>query len=429
MRSWLTPAGRAGRAGALRTALMAGAFGAVLLGLIGIGFRLGPRLALAQDRPITDRDYVLDLYQGPVLGAGRMVSMGGAAVALAEGSASMLVNPAAPAVRPATSTGDWDWDWHADWLDPSLAQDYDNDGRTTETRLGEAPLVTLGVIGQYRSWGLGASILTTERTTEIDGATGTGQVTSSFLIGRVILAHAFERPRVTVGLGVRTVLFDVERTAMGEDGAGQARSQGLYSVGGASLEAGAVWQPADRDLRVGAAVKLAVRGRGGSASCDPQSCGDYILPRAVAVPWEAALGFAWRRGPTRWNRHIAQPWRDERGLIMTADLVFTGPTYEGHAFEAFLDKMLRPSGRDTSISVRAGAEHEWLPGRLRVRGGSYWEPGRIAGADGRLHVTAGLEWRFWQFRFRSDPYRLRFSITADVARDYRNGGVSMGLWH
>jgi hypothetical protein len=423
------PAGRAGQAGALRVTLVAGAFGAVLLGAGLPG--PGRRAALAQEQPITDRDYVLDLYQGPVLGAGRMVSMGGAAVALAEGSASMLVNPAAPAIRLPTSIDEWDWDWHADWLDPSLARDYDNDGRPNEIGLGEAPLITLGAIGQYRGWGLGTSIVMGTRAIELGASSGgADQLTSSFVIGRVILAHAFERPRVTVGLGVRTVLFDVARTAMaiGEDG-GQERSESRYAAGGASLEAGAVWQPVDRDLRVGAAVKLAVQGRGSSVRCDPATCDGPVPPRAVNVPWEVALGFAWRWGPTRWNRRMAGPWRDERALILTGDVVFTGPTHDGHAYEAFLDEMLRPSGRDASVSVRAGAEHEWLPGRLRVRGGSYWEPGRVEGANGRLHVTTGLEWRFWQFRFRDEPYRLRFSLTADVARDYRNGGVSIGLWH
>ena len=130
-----------------------------------------------------------------------------------------------------------------------------------------------------------------------------------------------------------------------------------------------------------------------------------------------------------WQIYLTAPPIPKSVVTTGGDVVFTGPTHDGHAYEAFLDEMLRPSGRHTSISVRAGAEHEWLPGRLRVRGGSYWEPGRIEGASGRLHATAGLEWRFWQFHVRDQPYRVRLSITGDVARDYRNGGVSIGLWH
>jgi hypothetical protein len=190
-----------------------------------------------------------------------------------------------------------------------------------------------------------------------------------------------------------------------------------------------VWRPADRDLRVGAAVALPVVASGGSATCDPEDCAGYILPRAVSVPWEASAGVAWRRAATRWNRLIHARWRDERSLILSGDVVLTGATEDGHAFEAFLDKTLLPSGRKVSVSVRAGAEYEWLPGRLRVRGGSYWEPGRIVGADGRLHVTAGVEWRFWQLRLWGEGYRLRLAATADLARDYGNGGVSVGLWH
>jgi hypothetical protein len=410
MRPWARWRARAALPIAVTGVLAAGAV------LAGPG---GARLAHAQDAPITDRDYVLDYYQGPVLGSVRIVGMGGAAVALAEGSASMPVNPASPAVRPATSTREWDWDWHLDWLSPSLARDYDNDGRIRESALADAPLVTAGGLGQYRSWAVGISGQVASRTI----ALGTGErLTPGFLIGRLVVARSFDERRITVGLGLRTANFDLVRRSGGRD-------ETLFSIASASLEAGVVWRPADRDLRVGAAVALPVTATGGSASCDPESCAGYILPRAISVPWEMSAGVAWRRAATRWNRLIHAPWRDERSLIVSGDVVLTGATEDGHAFEAFLDKTLLPSGRGVSVSVRAGTEYEWLPGRLRVRGGSYWEPGRIMDADGRLHVTAGVEWRFWQLALWGDPYRLRLAVTADLARDYGNGGVSVGLWH
>jgi hypothetical protein len=419
------PPGRETRAS---RAARARAPGFVLVLCLGLAW---PGLVHGQGTPITDRDYVIDLYQGPVLGSVRIVGMGGAAVALAEGSASMLVNPASPAVRPATSTRAWDWDWHFDWLDPSLARDYDNDGRIRATRFAEAPLLTFGVVGQYRSWAIGLSGLTATRTIDLESVDGVDQLSPSYLIGRVVVARSFDERRLTVGLGVRTAQLDLVRRTVetAADGTQRETTTTLFSVGSASLEAGAVWQPADRDLRVGAAVALPITAREGSVGCDPANCAGYILPRAISAPWEVSAGVAWRRALTRWNRPIHAPWRDERALILAGDIVLTGATQDGHAFEAFLDKTLLPSGRQVSVSARAGAEYEWLPGRLRVRGGGYWEPGRIEGADGRLHVTAGVEWRFWQFEFWDERYRLRLAITGDVARDYGNGGISVGLWH
>ncbi|HWN66329.1 MAG TPA: hypothetical protein VNM90_01755 [Haliangium sp.] len=379
----------------------------------------GAGLARAQEVPITDRDYAIDSYQGPVLGSARILGMGGAVVALAEGSATMLVNPASPAVRRATSTDEWDWDWHLDWLDSSSTQDYDNDGRIRESELAQSPLVTLGVVGQLRAWAVGIGGLITTRTITLD----TGErLTPSILIGRLVVARSFDERRVTVGLGLRTANFDLVRASGGAEDT-------LFALANASLEAGVVWQPADRNLRVGATAALPVVARDGVTTCDPESCAGYILPRAVSVPWEASAGVAWRRARTRWNQVIQAPFRDERSLIVSGDVVLTGATRDGHAFEAFLDKTLQPSGRAVSVSVRAGAEYEWLPGRLRVRGGSYWEPGRITGADGRLHVTGGLEWRIWQVSLWRKPYRLQVGITGDLARDYGNGGLSVGLWH
>src|SRR5262245_54829926 len=78
--------------------------------------------------PVTDTDYGIDLYQGGALGSIRIVAMGGAAVAVAEGSSGTIANAAAPAVRRATSTGSWDWDWHIDYLSSVRASDWDNNG-------------------------------------------------------------------------------------------------------------------------------------------------------------------------------------------------------------------------------------------------------------------------------------------------------------
>jgi hypothetical protein len=79
--------------------------------------------------------------------------------------------------------------------------------------------------------------------------------------------------------------------------------------------------------------------------------------------------------------------------------------------------------------LRTGAEYEWIPGRLRVRGGAYWEPGRFEGVAGRGHATLGFDLRLFGFSFLGDRYRLRFSSAADGAARYANVLFSLGFWH
>ncbi|HUH04646.1 MAG TPA: hypothetical protein VML75_21770, partial [Kofleriaceae bacterium] len=171
---------------------------------------------------ITSRNYAIDLYLGPVLGSGRIVGMGGAAVALAEGSAGMLANPASPAVRPATSKGNWDWDWHLDWLSPQLGSDFDRNGiPSAEGDLDLTPFVTAGAVGIYKKWALGVSINSFQQ--------DAGPVRPTFVIGEVSLARSFLAEQLVAGLGVRT--GDLEVT--------DDESRVLFQITGSALQAGA----------------------------------------------------------------------------------------------------------------------------------------------------------------------------------------------
>ncbi|MCP4446028.1 MAG: hypothetical protein GY811_11880 [Myxococcales bacterium] len=151
------------------------------------------------------------------------------------------------------------------------------------------------------------------------------------------------------------------------------------------------------------------------------------------MPWEASVGVARRHSPLAWNRSAATRWVDQRALPWAVDLVVTGKTARGAGIEAFGLHKLQPSGRKHAFSVRGGVKYEWFPGRFRVRGGSYFEPGRFkdpAGDDigGRIHLTLGADLRVWQFSFWEKPYRVRFSLTSDVAENFGNGGFSIGFW-
>ena len=409
---------------------------------------LAPAAASAQEQPafpaITSRDYTLDLHQGAVLGSGQTVGMGGTAVATGVGSAGSLFNPAAVAVRPDNSPAQFDWDWHFDYLSSAVGTDFDNNGinQSEEYGLFDGPLITAGFVGQYFEWGLGATLIyykhPIERTADVS-------LLPQTLIGRLSLARTFLADQLTVGLAIRAGQFSMLRIAPGPGGFDT--STDLFSIGGAALEAGGLWRPRDRNVRVGATGSLPVKSdQVDVAECDPEDCEGYVLPERAALPWQVSVGAAWRRAPTAWNRKVAAErrtngtpsvtkWRDEKYLLLAADLVVTGHVPGGYGIEAFAaSEQLQPSGRRVGISPRVGAEYEWVPGRFRIRGGTYWEPSRFRDPEGRdiagrLHITLGLDLRVWSFCFWNDRYRVRLSLTSDGAREYGNGGLSIGFWH
>jgi hypothetical protein len=368
--------------------------------------------------PISDTDYAIDLYHGGALGSIRIVGMGGAAVAIAEGSAGTLVNPAAVAVRTSTSTEKWDWDFHVDWLNTVKAADWDNNGIDGGDGSGVA-IITGGLAGNYHDWGLAATVTTI--TTDVVGA---NDLNAQALQAKMALARAFAAEAITVGAGVRVGSFSLRSRSA------SAGDRSLFELSGGGLEVGAVWRPPLGDLRVGASAALPISGTQVSITCSV-NCGGYApseLPERVEVPWHVIAGAAYRFAPTRWNQWVGGHFRDERSLTLAADALITGAVRNGYGLEAFGDMQLQPSGRNVVVGIRAGAEYEWLPGRLRLRGGGYWEPSRFDGISGRAHITFGIEVRALEFDLWG-RHRGRISTTADLARSYQNVGLSIGFWH
>jgi len=383
----------------------------------------------AQEFPeAEDRDYALDLYSGAALGSVRIVGMGGTALATAEGSAGISANPAAPGVRPATSNDVWDWDLHADWLSPQLGSDFDNNGISNDD-LSFKPFVTVGITGLYRQWALsfsGDNITTTSGV----GDASDREVRMTLGVIHLVVARSLYRGQIVVGGGIRAGRLDVELFE------GDMRTQKLFGLTGAGLEAGVLYKPTEQSYRVGASPALPISSdQQTDEGCPPADCEGYVLPDRVAVPWRVGSGVAYRFGPTPWNRQVTQSkWRDERAVIVAVDMVVTGAVDDGHGIEAFALRQLQPSGRKTAVSPRAGAEYEWIPGRLRVRGGTYWEPSRFKNpmgqnVRGRLHLTAGVDVRPIVLRLLGREYRVRLSLLFDGAKRYGNSGLSIGFWH
>jgi hypothetical protein len=366
--------------------------------------------------------YSIELYDGAVIGNTAVVAMGGATQALAIGTAGTLFNPSAPAIRLSTDNGSWNWDYHLDYLSGSLSTDYDNNGFRSDN--GGTSVYTLGFGLRIGNWGgvitytgfdapVAANYMLPDGSTaELAASTGRTQFALARWIGEIDTA---------LGASYTSANFDFSPQCAG-DGCGT-----LFSVTGRGFELGATWLPKGQSFRIGATAATQIAG-GDISGCDPSDCSGWILPEAVVSPARAALGGAYRWAETAWNQQVDKYFRDERALIVAADVIVIGPSKNAFGLEAFGNHLLQRSGRDTNVSVRAGAEYEALPGRLRLRAGSYWEPGRFVDVPGRIHVTFGLELsvlHFWFFK----PRRGRISLTSDVAAHYRNIGLSIGFWH
>jgi hypothetical protein len=392
--------------------------GILLLVLCGLA---APAAADPVLSPVTDRDYAIDLYDGVALGSTAVVGMGGAATALANGSAGTLVNPSAPAVRSTTDTDTWSWDYHFDYLNAALSTDYGNTGLGLDA--GGTSIVTGGLSLRIHNWA--AAVTATEASTPIPQMAGAQGLRASTLRLQLALATWIPQLDLAAGLAIRSAQFDLH-----PDCAGMG-CDSLFTIAGAGLEGGATWIPRKQDFRIGAELATPIAGGSVTADgcADPTSCDGFILPERVVSAWRFAVGGAYRWAPTRWNQLVGGWFRDERSLTVALDLVITGPSPDAYGLEAFGQKELERSGRHASYSVRGGAEYEWLPGRLRVRAGSYWEPGRYDGVGGRFHGTFGVEVRVLQFWFWGARRRGKISLTADVASLYRNVALSIGFWH
>jgi hypothetical protein len=396
--------------------------------LLGAFLSVFSQESRAQEFPApTNRNHTIDMHQGSAIGSSRIVGMGGTAVASAEGSSGILINPAAPGVRPSTSNDVWDWDFHFETRTPKFGSDFENNG-IEDTASNIRPTLTAGLVFQYKEWGFGFSVLNSSTTNDQE-MNGTSSLTTAADFVKLSLARHLLDGQVVVGGGIRGVGLLLSSI----DVSGQQTK--LLELTGQSVEVGAVLKPNKSDYRLGASFSAPVLSTETSIeNCDPLNCAGYIVPGKVKLPWQVAVGIASRRAKTPWNIQSKERWRDEKALRWGVDLILTGKTKRGAGLQAFGQHELQPSGRKTTFSLRGGVEYEWVPGRLRVRGGSYFEGSRFKDPEGedipgRLHLTMGLEWRFWQFRFWGQHYRTQLSFWADGAEQYAASGISLGFWH
>lgn len=264
------------------------------------------RVTAAQAQ-LVDEGYSLDLVEIPVLGSGRVVSMGGAFVALAEGIDGVPFNPAAYAVRSPREHSFFEWELSPSFSFGTSKNDVFNSGRgglNVDNQLS----LELGLRFQFGPVGVGGYIHLESYTAAIDGRTVTVLATRSHVGG----GAAFADGQLVVGVGLRALQATLSAGAE----VGDTFQLDLFSFVGFGVEAGALYMPADRPYRLGAAFASAVHSivdpvTSSMVGTQPQ----VPRPRGFQNPLELRLGGAYQFGPRRLNARTFEN-KDVEGPIM-----------------------------------------------------------------------------------------------------------------
>ncbi len=146
------------------------------------------------------------------------------------------------------------------------------------------------------------------------------------------------------------------------------------------------------------------------------------------------------------RRAVLANWPREY-LLVTADLLVTGPVDRGVSVERFLGQgyalppspcLVVASGQEVNFSPRVGLEIEPIPRWLHTRFGSYYEPNRFRYAPepcndrvGRQHFTFGADVKTfsttWWGLVSEVTYKVQ--VYGDLAPRYQSVGAGFGVWY
>lgn len=125
-------------------------------------------------------------------------------------------------------------------------------------------------------------------------------------------------------------------------------------------------------------------------------------------------------------------------LLLVSSFVMTGPVEDGVGIESFLNRRVQRSGQHLTLSPRLAVELEPVPHWIQARAGFYFEPTRfeknadLTPSRGRSHATLGVDLKLvkWDL-FGTFPEHnwFRLGTALDVAREYFNWGLAVGVWH
>lgn len=436
--------------------------------------------------PIRRNDYNIDVFNGPTLGSGRLVGMGGAYAPLSMGIDGVPWNTAAYATRELWETSWFGWELSAGLVFPGAfnGDDLDNNGDSS-VGYNSSIFGSVGLRFQFGSFGFGLLERLQSYTVSVVGRTAD----VSLNLANVGAGYALLDGQLVLGAGLRVATFDI------------AESGGatLVEFTGTGVEGGVLLGLHGKPWRMGVSARSSVNstspyGSSAFVNADGQRvAGDFVLPSEVHVPWELELGFAYQFGNRPLNRRFINPrdaadraledlearqrarvartpqdqrnsrfWTRERArrsaervmllrrvhadelgrgkdarnlsrdyILVTADLLLTGGSPNSIGLEAFLSQHRQIAGAHLTPTVRVGAEMEPWPNRFKVRAGAYLEPSRFAEASARMHGTFGFDLRLFDTTLFGllDEFSVRLTASADIAPRYNDWGIAIGFWH
>ena len=283
-----------------------------------------PRLAHAtlpgEGLPIQTNDYSIDLYQGPVLSANRVIGLGGAYVAIADGTEGAAINPAATAARTPYSDGHFDYDVGVGITFPAVIRhtDFWNSGHATDLPKSDSLnflFFNLALQLQFGRWGFGLSTdfqrYSLRRGVDPTQDAQRDRLAAQIAIGHLQLAHSFADGQFLLGIGMRTTGLSVTK-----DNTTSIGSQDLFSTVGTGFETGFIWRPTDWQIRIGGAYH-----GGFDTQASPESqvfvlypddpVDRLYLPTRVTLPWDLNIGFAAQLG----RRPLNPRWIDPSSVL------------------------------------------------------------------------------------------------------------------
>lgn len=250
--------------------------------------------AQMQPEKLDNRAFNVDLVTGPIVGPNRVVGLSGAYTALGYGIENATITPAAYATRTLWETRWFTWDLTADLSPGPLRRiDFINDGRG-ETKSSDFLFVTVGAGAVMGDVGVGAIVRS--QYYRIGDNTDV-----SLILANYGLCYAFLQGQLLVGAAARTAVLTLSKDGIG--------TLGSFSRSGP--EVGAILGPADRPYRIGVTARTPLH-----AESEQSTSSDLGLtaPRAVVLPAEIQLGFAYQFGNRPLNRRWMNPHNREREL-------------------------------------------------------------------------------------------------------------------
>jgi hypothetical protein len=258
--------------------------------------------AKAQDTPdgmlgrpsLQNERFDIDFVIGPVLGSGRMIGLGGAYTALADGIEGAPRTAAAYATRMLYDLDWFEYDLTLDLVPASIRNtDFDANGESG-FEYGNFVFFTLG--GGLRFGAFGAGIVADFQSYELGDETTLELAQTHFGAG-----YGFLDGQLVIGAGLRTASLSITQTGSTEP---------FVETVGVGPELGALLALEDKPFRLGVALRTPVVSEPVAV---PVAAG-LTLPEHVRLPWEAQLGLAWQLGLRPLNRRFINPHQEHAAL-------------------------------------------------------------------------------------------------------------------